>query len=135
MFRSKRPKISFQQTSISRLPSPPLQQLTHTSFYRVKKLPLVDADNVLKGLITSKDIINHIQRPFASLDSKVGFFFHIFNPSSILKCAFTTGKTSCGCCSGSERWLHRKVPKKPIIFLFFTYFLFFESFYLKGHEP
>lgn len=38
---------------------------------RVKKLPLVDADNILRGLITSKDIINHIQRPFASLDAKV----------------------------------------------------------------
>jgi len=37
---------------------------------KVKKLPLVDADNVLRGLITSKDIMNHIQRPFASLDSK-----------------------------------------------------------------
>jgi len=37
---------------------------------KVKKLPLVDADNILKGLITSKDIINHFKRPFASLDDK-----------------------------------------------------------------
>eukprot|EP01087_Luapelamoeba_hula_P008245 TRINITY_DN2055_c0_g1_i1.p1 TRINITY_DN2055_c0_g1~~TRINITY_DN2055_c0_g1_i1.p1 ORF type:complete len:524 (-),score=82.78 TRINITY_DN2055_c0_g1_i1:33-1562(-) len=37
---------------------------------KIKKLPLVDSDNVLRGLITSKDIINHIHRPYASLDSK-----------------------------------------------------------------
>ena len=37
---------------------------------KVKKLPLVDSDNQLKGLITSKDIENHLKRPFASLDKQ-----------------------------------------------------------------
>ncbi len=37
---------------------------------RIKILPLVDGDNNLKGLITSKDILNHLRRPFASLDER-----------------------------------------------------------------
>ncbi|MBT5274674.1 IMP dehydrogenase, partial [Candidatus Woesearchaeota archaeon] len=36
---------------------------------RIEKLPLVDADNNIKGLITSKDILNRINRPHASLDN------------------------------------------------------------------
>eukprot|EP01090_Pellita_catalonica_P015722 TRINITY_DN430_c0_g1_i1.p1 TRINITY_DN430_c0_g1~~TRINITY_DN430_c0_g1_i1.p1 ORF type:complete len:509 (+),score=96.77 TRINITY_DN430_c0_g1_i1:47-1573(+) len=35
---------------------------------KVKKLPLVDNENLLKGLICSKDILNHLRRPYASLD-------------------------------------------------------------------
>lgn len=35
---------------------------------RIEKLPLVDAENNIKGLITSKDILNQINRPHASLD-------------------------------------------------------------------
>ena len=35
---------------------------------RIEKLPLVDSDNNIKGLITSKDILNQINRPHASLD-------------------------------------------------------------------
>ena len=35
---------------------------------RIEKLPLVDPDNNIKGLITSKDILNQINRPHASLD-------------------------------------------------------------------
>jgi len=37
---------------------------------RVKVLPLVDEDNNLRGLVTSKDILNHTKRPFASLDKR-----------------------------------------------------------------
>lgn len=37
---------------------------------RIKILPLVDEDNTLKGLVTSKDILNHMRRPFASLDKR-----------------------------------------------------------------
>ncbi len=36
---------------------------------RIEKLPLVDSENNIKGLITSKDILNRINRPHASLDS------------------------------------------------------------------
>lgn len=39
------------------------------SQHRLEKLPLVDAQNNLVGLMTSKDIINHLHRPYASLDS------------------------------------------------------------------
>jgi len=35
---------------------------------RIEKLPLVDSENNIKGLITSKDILNRINRPHASLD-------------------------------------------------------------------
>ena len=35
---------------------------------RIEKLPLVDSENNIKGLITSKDILNQINRPYASLD-------------------------------------------------------------------
>ena len=38
--------------------------------HRVKSLPLVNDDDVLVGLITSKDIINYERRPYASLDLK-----------------------------------------------------------------
>ncbi len=37
---------------------------------RVKILPLVDANNYLRGLITSKDILNHMHRSYASLDKR-----------------------------------------------------------------
>jgi IMP dehydrogenase len=37
---------------------------------RVKTLPLVDQSNKLHGLITSRDILNFIRRPYASLDEK-----------------------------------------------------------------
>jgi IMP dehydrogenase len=36
---------------------------------RIEKLPLVDSENNIKGLITSKDILNQINRPHASLDT------------------------------------------------------------------
>jgi len=36
---------------------------------RLEKLPLVDKDDNLAGLITAKDILYKIQRPYASLDS------------------------------------------------------------------
>jgi len=38
--------------------------------YKLEKLPLVDDDFNLKGLITSKDIENTLNRPHASLDEK-----------------------------------------------------------------
>mgnify|MGYP001193761853 CR=1 FL=1 len=38
--------------------------------YRIEKLPLVDSSNTIIGLITSKDILNHINRPNASLDKR-----------------------------------------------------------------
>ena len=38
--------------------------------YRIEKLPLVDSSNQIMGLITSKDILNHINRPNASLDKR-----------------------------------------------------------------
>jgi IMP dehydrogenase len=37
---------------------------------RIEKLPLVDSNNTLKGLITAKDILNITQRPHASTDDK-----------------------------------------------------------------
>ncbi|ELR17813.1 inosine5'-monophosphate dehydrogenase [Acanthamoeba castellanii str. Neff] len=37
---------------------------------RIKILPLVDEENRLKGLVTSKDILNQMRRPFASLDKR-----------------------------------------------------------------
>jgi IMP dehydrogenase len=37
---------------------------------RIEKLPIVDKDNNLCGLYTSKDILNWMHRPYASLDSK-----------------------------------------------------------------
>jgi CBS domain-containing protein len=45
----------------------------HMSFFdrgRIKILPLVDEENRLKGLVTSKDILNQMRRPFASLDKR-----------------------------------------------------------------
>ncbi len=38
--------------------------------YRIEKLPLVDSENRIMGLITAKDILNSINRPNASLDKK-----------------------------------------------------------------
>ncbi len=38
--------------------------------HRIEKLPLVDSENNLRGLITAKDILNISNRPFASLDEK-----------------------------------------------------------------
>eukprot|EP01124_Arcella_intermedia_P017817 TRINITY_DN2477_c0_g1_i1.p2 TRINITY_DN2477_c0_g1~~TRINITY_DN2477_c0_g1_i1.p2 ORF type:complete len:512 (-),score=119.70 TRINITY_DN2477_c0_g1_i1:1735-3270(-) len=38
--------------------------------HKLEKLPLVNSNNHLCGLITSKDIINHLLRPNASLDPK-----------------------------------------------------------------
>eukprot|EP00727_Mastigamoeba_balamuthi_P014249 m51a1_g9447 inosine-5 -monophosphate dehydrogenase, putative (482) ;mRNA; r:484835-486651 len=38
--------------------------------HKVEKLPLVDEQNHLCGLITAKDILNHLQRPHASVDSR-----------------------------------------------------------------
>jgi IMP dehydrogenase len=37
--------------------------------HKVKKLPLVDADGALVGLITAKDLIKHRQHPFATRDA------------------------------------------------------------------
>jgi len=37
---------------------------------RIEKLPVVDKSNNLRGLYTSKDILNHMHRPYASLDPK-----------------------------------------------------------------
>jgi len=37
---------------------------------RIEKLPLVNSENNIKGLITSKDILNRINRPHASLDQQ-----------------------------------------------------------------
>lgn len=45
----------------------------HMAFFdrgRIKILPLVDEENRLKGLVTSKDILNQMRRPFASLDKR-----------------------------------------------------------------
>lgn len=36
--------------------------------HRIEKLPLVDDDHVLRGLITVKDIVKRIEKPLASLD-------------------------------------------------------------------
>jgi len=38
--------------------------------YRIEKLPLVDSENRIMGLITSRDILNNINRPYASLDKR-----------------------------------------------------------------
>jgi IMP dehydrogenase len=38
--------------------------------YRLEKLPLVSEDNDIIGLITSRDILNQKNRPFASLDKR-----------------------------------------------------------------
>jgi len=43
------------------------KQLLHNN--RLEKLPLIDANDNLTGLITAKDILYKIQRPYASLDS------------------------------------------------------------------
>ncbi len=37
---------------------------------RLEKLPLVDENGNLTGLITAKDILYKMQRPYASLDSQ-----------------------------------------------------------------
>jgi IMP dehydrogenase len=37
---------------------------------KVKKLPLVDADGVIQGLITAKDIVKQQQQPFATRDAQ-----------------------------------------------------------------
>src|SRR5215471_15287467 len=37
---------------------------------KLKKLPLVDADGTLRGLITAKDLIKHQQQPFATRDAQ-----------------------------------------------------------------
>ena len=37
--------------------------------HRIEKLPLVDGDGVLRGLITVKDITKRIQHPDATLDT------------------------------------------------------------------
>src|SRR5262249_47571022 len=37
---------------------------------KVKKLPLVDRDGVLVGLITAKDLIKHQRHPFATRDDR-----------------------------------------------------------------
>ena len=37
---------------------------------KVKKLPLVDADGTLIGLITARDLIKHKQLPFATRDAQ-----------------------------------------------------------------
>eukprot|EP01105_Mastigella_eilhardi_P001376 TRINITY_DN11658_c0_g1_i3.p1 TRINITY_DN11658_c0_g1~~TRINITY_DN11658_c0_g1_i3.p1 ORF type:complete len:456 (-),score=134.61 TRINITY_DN11658_c0_g1_i3:631-1998(-) len=44
------------------------RQLLHQ--HRKEKLPLVNDHNCVCGLITSKDILNHEERPFASLDGR-----------------------------------------------------------------
>lgn len=50
-------------------PNPTLDQAKEIiSKHRLEKLPLVDDNNVLVGLMTSKDIINHMRRPYATLD-------------------------------------------------------------------
>jgi IMP dehydrogenase len=38
--------------------------------HKIKKLPLVDADGTLVGLITAKDLIKHRQHPFATRDAE-----------------------------------------------------------------
>ena len=38
--------------------------------YRIEKLLLVDADGVLKGLITVKDIMKRLQFPYACKDAR-----------------------------------------------------------------
>jgi IMP dehydrogenase len=38
--------------------------------HKIKKLPLVDADGTLLGLITAKDLIKHRQHPFATRDEQ-----------------------------------------------------------------
>jgi IMP dehydrogenase len=38
--------------------------------HKVKKLPIVDADGVLLGLITAKDLLKHQHRPFATRDEQ-----------------------------------------------------------------
>ena len=43
---------------------------------RIEKLPIVDKDNNLRGLYTSKDILNHMHRPYASLDAKGRLLVH-----------------------------------------------------------
>lgn len=37
---------------------------------RIEKLPVIDRENKLKGLITSRDVLKPIQNPFAALDEK-----------------------------------------------------------------
>src|SRR6266704_3613525 len=37
---------------------------------KIKKLPLVDSDEKLLGLITTKDIVNHKRHPFATRDDQ-----------------------------------------------------------------
>jgi len=37
---------------------------------RIEKLPIVDKEFHLRGLYTSKDILNHMHRSYATLDSK-----------------------------------------------------------------
>lgn len=38
--------------------------------HRVEKVPLVDADDVLRGLITAKDLVRSLQFPYSTKDSK-----------------------------------------------------------------
>lgn len=38
--------------------------------YRLEKLPIVDRDGKLKGLITTKDILKGVEYPFATVDAK-----------------------------------------------------------------
>ena len=38
--------------------------------YRVEKVPLVDANDVLRGLITAKDLVRSLQFPYSTKDSK-----------------------------------------------------------------
>ncbi|MCX6065288.1 MAG: IMP dehydrogenase, partial [Chloroflexi bacterium] len=38
--------------------------------HRIEKLPVLNADGTLKGLITSQDVLKPVQNPFAALDEK-----------------------------------------------------------------
>jgi hypothetical protein len=68
------------------------KQILHK--HRLEKLPLIDEQGNLKGLITAKDILYKLHRPYASLDSK----------GSLL-----VGRK-------------RPTPKKSFSFLFFFFF-------------
>lgn len=38
--------------------------------HKIKKLPLVDADGTVRGLVTAKDLVNHRRHPFATRDDQ-----------------------------------------------------------------
>ena len=74
---------------------------------RVEKLPIVDDDFNLKGLITIKDIEKQIKYPFSAKDEQ-GRLLCGAAVGITANCAGacrSTGKGSCGCgCSGLRPW-------------------------------